>query len=220
MAHSKPNLGRAWRRTFWQVYDNLGLIIAANILWLILAFTILLIPAATASMFYVAYLIVHERSVSIKTFFIGLPKYFLKSTFLLLIICAVFLLLIFNMLFYLQHFGITGIILAGISFWLCVFSATAFLYIYPLLSRDKSLWKILRYSYILVLDNPKVTLQLFICLVILLFLEVILPIIAIGVLAVFLQNSFLEIMSRYNPDIEIAEPHRKFRELWRIWDFS
>lgn len=220
MTPHSPNFNRAWRRTFWQVYDNLGLLILSSLLWLVFSFTILLLPIATAAIFYIAYLIALDKPVNIKNYFLCAPKYFFRSALIIFSMCAVFLALAFNMKFYIKHFGILGLILSGITFWLFLFSVMALIYIFPLITRDKHIWETLRYSYILVFDNFKITLQLLIYLVFFLFLEIILPIIGIGLLAVFFQNSFLEIISRYNPDMEITEPRRKFRELWRVWDFS
>lgn len=207
-----PNLNRAWRRTFWQVYDNLGLIVLVSLLWLILSFTVILLPVATSSIFYIAYLITQDKPVHIKDFFSCMPRYFLKST----AIIFSFWLLIFNIKFYAQHLGILGLILSGISFWLFIFSVIALIYIFPLITWGKKVW----YAYILIFANLKLTLQLLIYLIFSLFLEIILPILGIGILAVFLQNSFLEIISQYNPDMEITEPHRRFRELLQTWDFS
>lgn len=216
---NKPNLSRAWRRTFWHVYDNLGFVLLVNILWLLFSLTIIFLPSATISLFYMAYLIVHDRPVRIKYFFIYIVKYFLKSTSLILLLCIVCLLLVFNMIFYLKHFRILGIILAGISFWLCFFSAMAFLYILPLLCRRKGILKTLWHSYLLVLDNFKMSLILFITSLILLCLEIVIPIIGIAIMAVFIQNAFLEIEARYNQEIEIAVPKRRLKELFKMWEF-
>lgn len=216
MSSFKPSLSRAWRRTFWHVYDNLGLLLIANTVWLVLAFTIVLKPAASMAMFYTAYLIVNNRSVRIKHFFIGLRKYFIKSTFNIFTLCAIWLLLIFNIKFYLGHFGIIGTILAGISFWLLIFSLMSLLYIYPLLCRGKNI----KYSFILVIDNFKASSLLLFYSLILMVLELLAPILGIGILAIFIQNAFLEIEKQYNPRLEITEPKRRFREILKPWEFS
>lgn len=208
------NLGRAWRRTFWNVYDNLGMLILANTIWLVLAFTIVLKPAASMAIFYMAYLIASDRPARIKDFFIGFKKYLLKSTLIAFTLCIIWLLLIYNIKFYLQHLGITGVILAGISFWLFVFTGMGSIYIYPLLCRGKNI----RYTYILVIDNFKTSLILSFYLLILILFEIIVPILGTSTLAIFMQNAFMEIERRYNPDLELKEPRRRFRELLRPWE--
>lgn len=217
---NQPNLTRAWHRTFWHVYDNLGLVLIVNILWLLFSITILFLPVATFSLFYIAYLIVHDKPVKAKYYFISLLKDFLKSTSLIFFICILFLVFIFNMIFYLKRFGMLGIILAGIIFWLCFFSAIACVYVFPFLCRQKGGLKILYYSYLLVLDNFKISLIIFFTCLILILIEILLPIIGMGILAIFIQNAFLEVETRYKPEIEIAIPKRKFRELVKMWEFS
>lgn len=208
------NLGRAWRRTFWNLYDNLGMLILANTIWLLPALTIVLKPAASMAMFYIAYLIVSDRPAGIKDFFIGFKKYFLKSTVISFTLCIIWLLLIYNIKFYLQHLGITGVILAGISFWLFIFITIGSIYIYPLLCRGKNI----RYSYILVIDNFKTSLILSFYLLILILFEIIVPILGTSILAIFMQNAFMEVERRYNSHLEPKEPRRRFRELLRPWE--
>lgn len=220
MTFAKPSLGRAWRRTFWHVYDNLGLLILTNTLWLIFAFTIILKPAASMALFHVAYLIIKDRPVKISDFFAAFKRYFLKISFLIFILCIIWLFLLFNIKFYLQHFGLIGLILSGITFWLLLFSLLGLVYIYPLLCRGHGIWRTVRYSYVLTIDNLRITLFLFFYLLILVFLEILIPILGVAVLTVFMQNAFLEIERRYNPSIEIPEPMRRVGELLRPWKFS
>lgn len=220
MAQINPNLSRAWRRTFWHVYDNLGLLIAINILWLLCSITVIGLPAATTALFYIAYLIVLDKSVKFNNFFVFLLKYFFISTFITLILCIGYLFLLFNIRFYLHHFGIIGAIFGGTSFWLFIFFLLILIYIFPLMCRYNNFLRILKYCFILTMDNLKTTLILFFTTIVFLGLEIIIPIISLAILAIFIQNAFLEIESRYNSEIEIKEPRRNFREIWKMWNFS
>lgn len=220
MTQPRPNLSRAWRRTFWQVYDNLGLLLAVNILWLLLSITLVGFPTATAALFYISYLIVLDMPVRLKDFFSFLLEKFIISTCIILILVVVIFFLFFNIRFYSHHFGITGLILGGISFWLLIFFLLTSLYIFPLLCRYNSLRDILKYSLILNMDNLKTSLILFITTLILLSIGVIIPIISFAVLSVFTQNLFLEIQCRYNPNLAIDDPRRKFKDIWKMWNFS
>lgn len=227
MTQPGPNLSRAWRMTFWHVYDNLGLLLLANILWLFFLIiplffpiTLLLFPTATASLFYISHLIVADKPVKLKCFFSYMIKHFVKNTVLIFMLCTIYFFLIFNIKFYLHHFGVLGVILGGISAWLLILLLMALVYTFPLLCKYNNLWKILKYSFILTLDNFKTTFILFITTLILLCLEIAMPIIVMSVLAIFIQNAFLEIESRYNTDLIIKESRRSFREIWKMWDFS
>lgn len=220
MAQFTPNLSRAWRRTFWQVYDNLGLLLLANTLWFLFSITIIGLPTVTAALFNLAYLITLDISVKLKDFFIFMPKKIFISTFVILILCLIYIFLLFNIRFYLHRFGIIGVIFGGISFWLLIFSLIASVYIFPLICRYNNYWKIFKYSFILTIDNLKITLILFITTILLLVMEIVIPVISIAILAIFTQNVFLEIESRYNSEIIIKEPRRNFREIWNIWNFS
>lgn len=220
MTQPRPNLGRAWRRTFWQVYDNLGLFLLVNTLWFLLSITIIGLPTATSALFHVAYLVSLDRPLKLKDFFIFLRKKIFISTFITILLCVTYLFLLFNIRFYLRHFGIIGVTLSGISFWLLIILLMTSTYVFPLQCRYSNYRKILKYSFILTLDNLKTTFILFITTGIFLCLEIVLPIISIAILAVFTQNAFLEIESMYNSNLTIIEPRRNFRELWKIWNFS
>lgn len=215
-----PSLGRAWRRTFWAIYDHLGLMVILSLIWLISIFTIFLVPATTAALYHIGYLISHDKKVQLKDFFYNIPKYYIKSTFIILAFLLFSLLLLLNIRFYLSHLGIFGIILAGISFWILLLIPLIGIYVFPLLCMGKGLKGCLRYSSLLLLNNIKFSLGFAFFIIILLLLEIFLPIIGIGFLAVFSQEAFLELQAQYNRDIIITEPRRSLKELLRPWEFS
>lgn len=215
-----PSIGRAWRRTFWVTYDHLGLMVILSLIWLICIFTVVLMPAATAALFHIAYLTTYNKQVKLKDFFYTLPKYLIKSTYIVFTFVLFSLLLLLNLRFYLSHFGILGIILAGISFWLLLLVLLMGVYIFPLICLGKGYKKTLQYSLLLVLNNLKFSLKFVLSTIILLGLEILLPIISIGLLAIFSQEAFLELQARYDQDIKITEPRRSFKELLKPWEFS
>ena len=215
-----PNLGRAWRKTFWAFYDHFGLMVILSLIWLVAAFTVFLLPAVTSALYHVAYLIIHDKQVNLKNFFYIMPKYIIKSTFLALTFVAFLLLLLLNIKFYLSQLGVFGVILAGISFWFFLFLLLMSIYIFPLLCINKGYKKSIQYSSLLVLNNLKFSLRTALFIIILLGLEIILPIIGIGVLAIFNQEAFLELQASYDQDIKITEPKRTFKELLRPWEAS
>lgn len=219
MKHT-PSLGRAWRKSFWAFYDHLGLMVILSLIWLCAAFTVFLIPAVTSALYHVAYLIIRDKQVKLKDFFYIMPKYIIKSTFLTLTFAIFILLLLLNIKFYLSHLGTVGIILAGISFWFFLFLLLMGIYIFPLLCINKGYNKSIQYSLLLVLNNIGFSLRTALFIIILLGLEIILPIIGIGILAIFNQEAFLELQALYDQDIKITEPKRTFKELLRPWELS
>lgn len=215
-----PNLGRAWRRTFWTSYDHLGLMVILSLIWLICFFTVILMPAATTSLFRVSYMIIHYKKVKLKDSFCLLIKYFAVSTSVVLTFILLFFLLLLNIKFYLSHLGIIGIILAGISFWIFILGLLMCIYIFPLMSIGKGYKETFKYSLLLVLNNLKFSLKSIFCLVILLALEVLFPIIGIGIIAIFSQEALIELQARYDPDIIIKDSRRTFKEILKPWEFS
>ena len=208
MISKQPSIARAWKMTFWTTYDNLGLLIALNLIWLLSSLTILLIPAATAGLFVIARLLITEKTAGIKDFFYATFKYLIISTLTVLIFVVFFFFFAFNIRFYLDNPRLLGIVLAGINFWLLFICCLMSLYIYPLLTIDKKLLVILRYSFILTTKHIGL-----LCL-----LAIILPIIGIALLAIFCQNCFLELQHLYQPEQQINKPARSLKELWRPWE--
>ncbi len=219
MTDPRISFSRAWRRTFWQVYDHLGLFVLINLLWLLCSLTVILLPSATASLFRISYLTAVKKPVTVGLFLLLILKYFLRSTFLTIILAVLLFLLIFNIRFYLNFGGTWGLVLAGITFWILVFFVISTIYIFPLFTRRAKIWKPLFYSFILLINNFRTSLCLFICMSFLFFIQMILPIIGMSLLSSFAQNSFMEIESIYNPDIRIASPDRAFKELIRPWEY-
>jgi len=217
---NKPNINRALRRTFWNTYDNLWFIIGSSTLWLILSLFIIPMPAATAALFYVAHKITLDKPVKMKYFFQKMQNCFFKSTLIFITFSMLSLIPLANIQFYIHKFGITGMFLAGIAFWVFLFSSIASIYSFPLLTRENGYIKTIKYSYIILFANIKFSFILLIPIFLFLFLEAVIPFIGIGILSVFMQNAFLELESANNSNIKIAEPNRNLRELWRTWDFS
>jgi len=212
--NSQINLNRALRRTFWQSYDNLGLLTIATIFWLLLSLTVVLLPAATVLLFYLAKEITKDITLRVKDFFNFSPKRILNSYAVFLTLFSITILLPVNLNFYLRNLHLAGLVLAGIYFWIFILVGFYSLYTLPLLSRDKSYKDIFKYSFLIALGNIKSTFYLWILTFIFLFIEIIIPIFGMGLLAVFLQNIFLEFEKLNDPSTEIEEPKRNIKELW------
>lgn len=218
MTSDKPDLSRAWKRTFWQVYDNLGLIFAATIIWVLFSLTVILFPAVTAALFYIAYQIIIDKPVNIKDFFMAMQRYAFKGTIVACTLAGLILLFLININICIKYFGTTGLLLAGINFWFLFFTLFASLYTFPLLTRNMNYLNTLKYSYLLPLVNTKISLFLAIISLLFISLELVIPIISMGILAIFTQNLLLEIEAVHNKSIKIITSRRNLKEIWRVWE--
>lgn len=207
---------RVWKRTFWQVYDNIGLLFIVTTLWVLFSLTVIFLPSATAALFYIAYLIIQDKPARISGFFKNIYRLFLKSTLLIIIFLGLCSLLILNIKFYIKNAGFLGFILAGINFWMLLFAGLSLIYLFPLITRGKTIFDTLKYSFLLTLINFKANLITAVIVIIFLVLEIIIPVIGMGILAVFLQNIFLETEAGYSHEITIESPKRKLKELWQM----
>ena len=212
-----PDLNRAWKRTFWNVYDNLGILFAINMIWLLGAVTIILIPPLTAAVFKTARTISEETAdASIRLFFGSMREYFFKSLSVSAAILLILSIMFFNMRFYSSNLGLAGIALAGIFFWIIVFLIITSMYVFPFLVQNTGWMDIFKKSFLFAAGNLKTSLLIFISCVFLAMLTALFPIIGISLGAVFLQNAFLEITAAYNPDIKIIIPARNLKDLWKL----
>lgn len=159
-----------------------------------------------------------DKPVGAKDFFKAMRKYAVKSAIVFLTLALFILLFLTNIKICAINFGKLGIILAAMNLWLLLFNLSALLYVFPLLTRDMKYLKTLKYSCFMPLANIRTTIVLAVYSLIFIFLELAAPIISAGILAVFSQNILLEIEAQYNPEIKIAEPQRRFKEIWKVWE--
>lgn len=215
--NKKPDLNLAWRRTFWALYDNLGLSITLSLLWLFLSCTVILAPSATASLYCIYNSLIRGHRVHIKDFFLIMLRNFIKSTLLSAAYLIAIMFIVFNIRFYASHFGILGIFLAGISFWIFIMLFLTGYYIFPLFCLGKKTKEIIKFSLLLALNNIKFTVISALLLSSLSILVVLLPVIGISLLIIFHLECFIGLQAYYDKDIAISVPNRNFRELIHPW---
>ena len=164
-------------RLFWR---HLGMLVVANILWLLLSLPIVTWPAATAGLFYLVRRVVQEelgaspRDASLGDFWDGFRQYWLRSSVLAVIDLAGLGVIAVALVFYggsteeplrwlVGPIGLIGLV------WI-----TAQLYVYPLLlERSGSRpWEIMREALLMVIGYPLSSLSLLITVIILLIAAV------------------------------------------------
>ena len=159
-------------RLFWR---HLGMLVVANILWLLLSLLIVTWPAATAGLFYLVRRVVQEElevsppDASLGDFWVGFRMYWLRSSVLSVIDLAGLGMIGVALVFYAGSTGeplrwlVGPIGLIGLA-WI-----TAQLYVYPLLlERTASRpWEIMREALLMALGYPLPSLSLLVTVIVL-----------------------------------------------------
>jgi uncharacterized membrane protein YesL len=152
-------------RLFWR---RIGLLLAANLLWLGLSLLVVTWPAATAGLFYLARRVVEEeltadpRPTAIGDFWAGFHSYWLRSSLLAIgdLLCLVAIVVALR--FYGESAApplswlVGPITLVGLA-W-----AGAQLYLYPLLIQraERQPWVIAREAFLIAISYPLNTFSL------------------------------------------------------------
>jgi uncharacterized membrane protein YesL len=189
---------RVLRRSWRPFYQEMFYLSIANLLWAVLAFFIIPIPAATALVFYVANRVAHDEAVgwaeawtAVRTH-LGLIYLFGVANAL------VYIVLLYDVWFYAPAPGTVGAIMRAVPVALLAFWTPIQLNLLPVLfeSQEKRFWPVLRDAALLVLDNPGYYLAIYLFLLIPIIISSILifpwAIVTLGYIAVVLNASLLD----------------------------
>ncbi len=219
----------AFKRAVWSTYDHIGLLVLANLLWVVLCLPVVTAPAATAGLFHVAREVARGRDASLRDFFVGFRTRFFPAFKLGLVDLGALLVLWVNIDFYSHMRGgavIPGMILAATLVWVAAFFLLMHAHLYPLLAGgESSLPQLLRKSALLTLDNLTFTIGITFQALSMSVLCVVtgagLVLISGSALAVLLTTGHRELLRKYSDDPdrspELPET-RTLRDLWRPWE--
>ncbi|MCK4410120.1 MAG: DUF624 domain-containing protein [Candidatus Eisenbacteria sp.] len=219
----------AFKRAIWSTYDHIGLLVLANLLWVVLCLPVVTAPAATAGLFHLARQIARGRDASLGEFFVGFRSHFFPAFKLGLVDLAALLVLWVNIDFYSHLRGaatIPGMVLAAAMIWVTGFFVLMHAHLYALLAGgESSLRQLLRKSALLTLDNLAFTIGITVQALSLSTLCVItgagLVLIDGSAVAVLLTTGHRELLRKYSDDPkkspELPET-RTLRDLWRPWE--
>jgi len=193
-------------------------LVVANLLWAVLAFFILPIPAATAALFYIANRVAHDEVVRWREVW-GAVRLHLGLIYRLgLLNVLVYLLFSYNLWFYADAPGTVGAILWVITLVLLTGWTPIQLNLLPVLfeSQEKRFWPVLRDAALLVLDNSGYYLAIYLFLLIPIVIStwLIFPwaIVTLGYIALVLNTALLDRRGTYAElDRRLAEEERKRR---------
>ena len=223
----RVSAGRVVRKFFWDSYDNLGIIILGNLLWFGLCLPLVTAPASTAALLSLTSRIVTGKRASVRDFWDGFRKYFLRSLSLGMI-CLLLLAMLISNLFLYQHLGRAGRVvvafLGAVNLWVFLFFFLVEMYSLPLMvEQDIGLRKSLKRSALLALDNPFFTIAIFIQVLAIFFLSVLSGIgvilLMMGLISLLLSRALQELFAKYEGGRkEEKEERRSPREIFRPWE--
>src|SRR4051794_18804390 len=150
------------------VWKRIGLLVAANVLWLLLSLLVVTWPAATAGLFYLAQRVVREElereplEAHLSDFWVGFRRHWQRSTLLTILDVGALVLILVALAFYLRSSVEPLRWLVGPILLVCLVWLGAQLYLYPrLLQRPtEPPWEILRAALLMALGFPLSTLSL------------------------------------------------------------
>ncbi len=159
-------------RLFWR---HLGMLVVANILWLLLSLPIVTWPAATAGLFYLVRRVVQEEleaspsEAHLSDFWIGFRRHWLRSSLLTAIDLAGVGVIVVSLVFYGRSTAepiqwlVGPIGLVGLA-WLA-----AQLYVYPLLLQRPGTrpWEIMREALLMAIGYPLQSVSLLVTVIVL-----------------------------------------------------
>jgi len=76
----------AFRLSFSLLFHRIGILLVANVLWILVSLPLITLPAATGALFYLTHRVVREeraldpQPARIGDFWVGLRTYWLRST--------------------------------------------------------------------------------------------------------------------------------------------
>ena len=218
-----------FKRFLWNSFDHVGLLVAANMLWLVLCLPVVTAPAATAGLFHLARGIAEHEPVSIRDFLDGFRGHFLPALKAGAFSLAAAFVLWINIDFY-SHLGgrasVPGMLLAAAMIWIGGFVLLMHAHMFPLIvTGERSLRAVLKKSALLTLDNLGFTVGITVQALSVAALSILTGaglVLALGSLvSVLLTTGHRELLKKYFPDSDAArEPdeNRTFRDALRPWE--
>lgn len=207
------------RRTFWNTYDNLLLVIGLSLLWIVGVVVVPLLPVISYVLFLYAEGFIFEKRLNLKEILRRVRQDIIKVYVIFFLLIIGLLIIRFNLLFYAIYSGLVGKFLFGISFWIFVYFIASSLFVYPALVFGMSVKEAIRFSVKVPCVYPLFVFKVMVWALVFMIVEFFLPIMGVGILCIFLENSFYELLSKTHPEIIFPADHRGFRDLifpWKI----
>jgi uncharacterized membrane protein YesL len=226
------SIGLINKKAFWNAYDHLGRLLLVNLFSVLLAITIIGLPAGIIGLFSITAKIANHENITLKEYASPLRKYLKRVVSLIAVLVFLMLLLAANLYFYnaMLHqtsgaamtFIFSG--MQGLMLWLALFFIMFSFYIFPVLFQLDSDFRVtLKNSFFLMLDNLKVSFYLFFSWLFWMFVGVATGIVgfflSLSVIAVIGNTAVREVLAQYQPKgLEADEETRGLRDLLKPWN--
>jgi len=142
----------------WDLLDNLGVLTACNILFLLLCIPVVTMPLGLAGLMFVSWQVAMENSVSIGDFFRGIAKYWRRIYLSVLLDLLVILVLVSNLWFYgglAARWRLLSLVAIFVALWACAIYFLVRMFAAPLLVMNGfSLVRGFRCGLVLLVRNP------------------------------------------------------------------
>lgn len=127
---------RVLRRSLNDLFQAIGPLIVANLLWLALSLPVVTAPAALAGLYYFVGFVVRGKDPPLSSFFSGFRRYFTRSWALVALNLGVLIVLLVNFFFYLGQPSEWIRLIAIPMFYLLVLWLCIQTYLFPLMLRS------------------------------------------------------------------------------------
>jgi uncharacterized membrane protein YesL len=220
-------LERVFKKSFWNIYDHIGLLVGINVLSIASSCLILPIPFCLFFLLEIVITFSNYQEVNLASSLKKAWKNYTRCLLLILFYIFLGIFFSFNSYFYISLKGklsFVGILLSGFMLWILLACFMSVLFSFPLLVRGERKYRvILKKSFLLLLDNfiSSGLISFFI-----LVLTAVLIISGIGFLLLGLSipsmiaaTYYREVMKKYREDQEddTWEEKRGFQDLFRPW---
>ena len=240
------------KQFLWTAYDHLGLLVGCNVVWSVLAlpwiggaysilhlgFTVggLLMPIAvalsgvlifgapgTAMLFAAGAAWARGREFGMRDFLQSGRFFFWRALALGLVLDGGSTLAMVNLVFYQRIGGWIGSILSGMMLWFALLFGMVAVYVFPVLvTQGGGVWSSLRQSFLLAIDNIKLSLLLLLTAGLALGIGFVSGLgLFCGVAAawaLFVSVAFRALLPKYTGEPLPEEQPRRLRELIRPWE--
>jgi len=125
-------------RSFSDLFQAIGPLIVANLLWLTLSLPVVTAPPALAGLYYFVDLAVRGRDPPIRRFFDGFRRYFVQSWILSALNLGILAVLLINLLFYFGQANEWIRVIAIPMFYLLLLWLCVQTYLFPLMLQSES----------------------------------------------------------------------------------
>ena len=164
-----------------------------------------------------------DRPAELRALLREVRRFGLRAQLLGLLLWGISAVLLVNIFFYQHLGGWLGLLLSGTMLWLLVALLLTSVFCFPvLLAQDGGVWPVVKQSFLLALDNPRLALGLLLSSLLFLGIGALSGVgLCCGVLAalaLLVSLYFRQLCSKYSGEELPPTPQRHWRELIRPWE--